>query len=86
MKVSATFNIRRFWFKKDTPLEVLWTLNIRYSRLNLGGNVYLECPYVDVNYYGESDRAITLMELRYSDYILQREMIQYTVSGDDGLE
>jgi hypothetical protein len=86
MKVTATFNIRRYWLHKNTPADVLATLNVRKSRLNLDGKFYLEAPYVDINYWGEGDRAITLMELRYADWILSREMITYNVEGDDGLD
>lgn len=85
MEVKGTFNIRRYWLKKDTPQSVLSTLNYQHSRLEIAKNQYIHACYVDVNYYGESDRAITMMELRYGDWVLQREMITYTVTGDDGL-
>ena len=80
MIVEATFNIRRYWLKPETPRSVLDTLNYRTGSQN-----GLIRRYVDINYYGETDRLITMMELRYAEWILDREMITYTVSGDDGL-
>lgn len=85
MKVSGTFNIRRYWLKFNTPREVLATLYWR-SGFYTTGNQGLECKYVDVNYYGDSDKDITLMELKYAEWILDRELLTYTVEGDDGLE
>ena len=82
MQVTGTFNIRRYWFKADTPSSVLASLNYRQG--NWQG--FERNPYVDVNYYGDSDRAITIMELKYSEWVIAREMLTYTVSGDDGLE
>lgn len=81
MEVTGTFNIRRYWFKQDTPRSVLDNLNFKLG--NWTG--FERNPYVDVNYYGESDRAITIMELRYSEWVISREMLTYTVTGDDGL-
>ena len=81
MKVTGTFNIRRYWFKLDTPREVLASLNYRLG--NWQG--FERNPYVDVNYYGDTDRVITVMELRYSQWVLARELLTYTVEGDDGL-
>jgi hypothetical protein len=87
MEVSATFNIRRYWFKIDTPQSVLDTLNYRRGSYNTtDGKLGMgQIAYVDVNYYGESDRSITIMELKYGEYVLGRELLTYTVSGDDGL-
>jgi hypothetical protein len=87
MQVSATFYIRRYWFKPDTPASVLDTLNIRWGAYNTtnGQLGYGNMPYVDVNYWGESDRALTVMELKYAEWVLAREFISYSVSGDDGL-
>ena len=82
MKITETFHIRRYWFQPLTPTEVLATLNWRWGN----PRDLVKAPYVDVNYWGEGDRNLTLMELRYSDWIEDREEITYTVEGDDGLE
>jgi hypothetical protein len=84
MIVQGTFNIKRFWLKPDTPREVLaglhWHSEVYGSRKD--GSIL---RYVDVNYYGDTDRDITLMELKYGDWIHDREILTYTVEGDDGL-
>ena len=81
MKATGTFKIRRYWFNTDTPADVLATLNHRWGN----PRDLIRAPYVDINYYGDGDRNITLMEMRYSEYIMDREEIVYTVEGDDGL-
>ena len=81
MELSAEFKIRRYWLKFLTPADVLATLNWRWG---VQGHSVRQ-PYVDINYWGDTDPAITLMELRYSEWIDTREMIVYTVRGDDGL-
>ena len=86
-QVTATFKIRRYWLKYDTPESVLATLNWRMgTREGISGSgTFGRAPYVDINYWGESDRNLTLMELKYADNIFDREEISYTVKGDDGL-
>lgn len=90
MKVEATFHIKRFWLKNHIPREVLATLEWRSgmyvdsTRNGLRNHPY-PCRYVDINYYGETDKNITLMELRYGDWIHDRQILTYTVEGDDGL-
>lgn len=87
VNVTGTFKIRRYWLAYNIPQDVIDTLNVRIGTyisplgIAASGRTY----YVDINYYGESDRDLTLMELRYADYILDREEIVYTVEGDDGL-
>lgn len=81
MKVTGSFNIRRYWFKKDTPASILAGLNYRMGNWQDFDRNF----YVDVNYYGDTDRAITIMELKYSEWIVHRELLTYTVEGDDGL-
>ena len=82
--VQGTFNIRRFWLNADTPKSVLDQLNIRYGVLvRVPKNLHL--PYVDANFYGEGDKNCTMMELKYGEWIIDREEITYTVEGDDGL-
>jgi hypothetical protein len=84
MIVQGTFNIKRFWLKYDTPRDVLaglnWHSGVYGSRKD--GPIL---RYVDVNYYGDTDRDITIMELKYGDWIHDREILTYTVEGDDGL-
>ena len=80
MKVQGTFRVRRYWFKFMTPREVLDTLNFRW-----GSRGTAHTPYVDINYWGDTDRNLTMMELRYAEWIDDREEIVYTVEGDDGL-
>lgn len=84
MKVEGTFHIKRYWLRHETPREVLATLHWR-SGFYPTGNQGLAYKYVDVNYYGDSDKDITLMELRYAEWIHDREMLAYTVEGDAGL-
>ena len=82
MNVQGTFIVRRFWFKFDTPKEVLGTLNnVRWGN----PRDYVRAPFVEVNFYSETDRNITFMELKYSEWIDERQDIQYTYTGDDGL-
>lgn len=81
MKITETFRIRRYWFKPDTPQDVLDTLNYRLGN----PKDFFRAPYVDVQYWGEADRTLTMMELRYAEWIDQRQEISYTVEGDDGL-
>ena len=81
MKASGTFHIRRYWLKTDTPQDVLNTL--RYSWGQPKGGV--GAPYVDIDYFGEGDRNLTFMEIKYAEYIHSREEITYTLEGDDGL-
>ena len=80
-QVEGTFKIRRYWLSYDTPMAVLNTLNWRMG--DRGST--RRAPYVDIFYYGDSDRDLTLMELRYCEWIDSREEIVYTVTGDDGL-
>jgi hypothetical protein len=81
MIVDGTFKVRRFWLMSNTPRDVIDTLN----NVRQGVLEQVRLPYVDINYYGESDRDITFMELKYGDYIVERENIVYKVVGDDGL-
>ena len=81
MKLQQTFHIRRYWLSTATPQDVLNTL--RYSWGQPKGKFGM--PYVDINYYGEGDKTLTIMELRYSEWIADREEITYTLEGDDGL-
>ena len=85
MEVSAEFKIRRYILSNTTPDSVLSTLNYKWSTSGMGYKS-IGCPYVDITYYGDMDRDLTLMELRYSEWIVDREEITYTVTGDDGLE
>jgi len=89
--VTATFKIRRYWLKANTPWALLNTLNVRlgvYHALADGtlNHIGAQLPYVDVNYFGDSDRNLTLMELKCCEWIEAREEITYTVEGDDGLD
>lgn len=86
--VTGTFKIRRYWLDLDTPKEVLDTLNFRmgsYNDPDTNHRFWVQMPYVDINYYGNSDRNLTLMELKYADWIKYRQEIEYKVEGDDGL-
>jgi hypothetical protein len=83
MQITETFRIRRYWLQPDTPADVLATLNHRWGLPQ--GSRYNQCPYVDINYWGAADRQLTLMELKYSEWVTLREEITYTVQGDDGL-
>lgn len=86
MKVQGTFRVRRYWLQVITPTDILNTLNFRWGVHKdpvHNGGVHL--PFVDISYWGDSDKNITLMELRYSEWIADREEIVYTVEGDDGL-
>lgn len=83
--VQGIFKIRRYWLRYDTPDAVLATLNYRRGTHKIPNGVAGRAPYVDINYWGDSDRNLTLMELKYADYIFDREEITYTVEGDDGL-
>lgn len=82
MIVQGTFNIKRFWLREDTPREVLAGLHWRQGEY---GDFEEILRYVDINYYGDTDRDITIMELKYGDWIHDREILTYTVEGDDGL-
>lgn len=90
-QVTATFKIRRYWLKVNTPWAVLNTLNVRlgvYHDDTTQGHTHrlgAQLPYVDVNYFGDSDKNLTLMELKCAEYIEARQEITYTVEGDDGL-
>lgn len=89
--VTGTFKIRRYWLKVNTPWALLNTLNVRlgvYHDIKDGSlhRIGAQLPYVDVNYFGDSDRNLTLMELKCAEYIEAREEITYTVEGDDGLD
>lgn len=85
--VQSTFKIRRYWFKVNTPWAVLDTLNIRSGTYydpdgsGAAGNM----PYVDVHYWGDGDKNLTMMELRYGDWVTYRQELTYTLEGDDGL-
>jgi hypothetical protein len=81
MKITETFHIRRYWMKILTPKDVLDTLHWRWGN----PKDLLRAPYVDVSYHGEGDKLLTMMELKYSEWIDTREEITYTVEGDDGL-
>lgn len=85
--VQSTFKLRRYWFKRNTPWAVLDTLHIRTGtyREPDGSGAAGNMPYVDVHYWGDGDRNLTMMELRYSDWILAREELAYVLEGDDGL-
>ena len=89
MLVQAKFNIKRFWLKNHIPREVLATLEWRSGMYSHNLPKYDSHPhprrYVDINYYGETDKNITLMELKYGDWIYDRQILTYTVEGDDGL-
>jgi hypothetical protein len=84
-QVQSTFNIRRFWFNYNTPENILaginWHMGTHFGVNSVAGRA----PYVDIHYWGDSDRNITIMELKYSDYIFAREELTYTLEGDDGL-
>lgn len=87
MDIEETFYIRRYWLRTNTPKDVLDTLNYRRGTYHDpdgrggAGNV----PYVDINYYGEGDKTLTMMELKYAEWIADRQQISYTVTGSDGL-
>ena len=81
MNITETFHIRRYWFRLYTPAEVLATLNHRWGN----PKDLIRAPYVDINYHGEGDKMLTMMELKYSEWIDSREELSYTVEGDDGL-
>lgn len=81
MRIQETFNIRRYWLKPNTPIDVLETLRHRWGN----PRDYVKAPYVDIQYWGDTDKTLTMMELRYAEWIEQREEIGYTVTGDDGL-
>jgi hypothetical protein len=81
MKITSTFHIRRYWFNHKTPADVLATLRHRWG--NLRGTE--QNPYVDINYIGEGNKLMTMMELKYAEWIVEREEISYDVEGDDGL-
>ena len=83
MKIQATFHIRRYWLRLDTPADILDTLNTRYGLPQ--GSRYTTCPYVDIAYMGAGDRLLTLMELKCAEWITDRQEVGYTVEGDDGL-
>lgn len=83
MIIRSTFHIRRYWLEKETPEDVLKTLNHRWGLQP--NTAHLITPYVDINYHGEGDKLLTMMELKCSDWITNREEITYTVEGDDGL-
>ena len=85
MEVSAEFKIRRYILANNTPDSILATLNYKWSSASMGMKS-VGHPYVDINYFGDSDRDLTLMELRYGDYIVERQELTYRVTGDDGLE
>lgn len=86
MLVQGTFNIKRFWLKIHIPREILATLEWRSGMYGQDDrtNGYPR-RYVDINYYGDTDKNITLMELKYGDWIYDRQILTYTVEGDDGL-
>jgi hypothetical protein len=81
LQIQATFKIRRYWLKADTPNDVLATLNYRWG--NPRG--YIKAPFVDINYWGDGDKTLTMMELKYGEWIDERQEISYTVEGTDGL-
>lgn len=87
-RVEATFKLRRFWFSFNTPRDILAGLNWHMGTHYGTGQYYRNAgraPYVDVHYWGDSDRNLTLMELKYSEYIFDREELAYVLEGDDGL-
>jgi hypothetical protein len=81
MQIRETFKIRRYWLARNTPNDVLDTLNYRWG--NPEGLV--RAPYVDIQYWGDGDKNLTMMELKYSEWIMSRQELTYTVEGDDGL-
>lgn len=86
--VQSIFKIRRYWLKRNTPQTVLDTLNIRagtYYEPDGSGAAGM-MPYVDVHYWGDGDKNLTMMELRYGDWVMDRQELTYTLEGDDGLE
>lgn len=88
MQVSGTFKLRRYWLDYSTPQSVLDTLNWRMGTYRNPLSEYAKWGrtyYVDISYYGDSDRNLTLMEMRYAEYIYDREELVYTVDCDDGL-
>lgn len=82
--VQGTFKIRRYWLDRDHPSELHDTLNLQYGYRKF--SKYTTTPYVDINFYGDNDKNCTMMELRYGEWIIDREELTYTVEGDDGLE
>ena len=92
--VQGTFKIRRYWLAWDIPEQVIAQLNVKWGFYPKDGALRqnpryvskdLRLYYVDVNFYGESDKICSMMELRYGEYIIDREELTYTVEGDDGL-
>jgi hypothetical protein len=81
VKIITTFTLWRYWFRRETPEAVLDTFGVRTGARNLGPYQ----PYTDVYVTGAHDRRLTMMELRYSDWIEDREFITYTDEVDDGL-
>jgi hypothetical protein len=81
MKITETFHIRRYWLNIRTPDDVLDTLNWRWGN----PRSLVKAPYVDINYHGDSDKMLTMMELKYAEWIDHREEVSYTVEGYDGL-
>lgn len=84
MKITETFHIRRYILSHETPDDVLATLNYKWSKASMGMKTAGH-PYVDINYHGDSDKSLTMMELRYGEWIVDRQELTYTVEGDDGL-
>lgn len=82
MKISETFHIRRYWISEDIPQDMLDTLNWHWGFKKFANK---RSYYVDVNYHGDSDKMLTMMELKYTEWITDREELTYTVEGDDGL-
>lgn len=81
MNVEGTFKVSRFWLQANTPRELMDTLNnVRVGMLQMD-----RLPYVDIDFYGETDRNITFMELKYGDWVVERQDITYVVRGDDGI-
>lgn len=82
MEITETFYIRRYWLDVNTPQDVLDTLNYRTGTKKLSSH---RTYYVDINYHGDSDKMLTMMELRYGEWIEDKQELSYTVTGDDGL-
>ena len=94
MIISSTFKIRRYWLDHLVPEWVINQLNVRWGFYPKDGTLRqtprytskdLRLYYVDVNFYGEGDKNCTMIELKYGEYIIDREELTYTVEGDDGL-
>lgn len=81
MEVRSTFKIRRYWLRLDTPSDVLDTLNYKDGVLDR-----MPRFYVDIEYFGDSDKNLTFMELRYGEHVHSRTELTYTLAGDDGLD